>query len=238
MEPTELISAVAAAIRDNLPLPPFPKDLTLTEAYGIQAEVVKLVSTNVPGGIKAGVTNRRAQAGLGLDHALLGQLYTQGEHAPGAVIRALPKLAIECEIGITLGADGTPVAAGPAIELVRPDFSRPEDITASNLVASNLAANQFIKGRQQPWWENPADYDAVAIHLTRDGELVASATLRDSLDGPVSALDWMIPQANMLGHNLSNAYLMTGTCGKVVPATPGHYIADYGLLGSLEFTIQ
>ncbi len=202
----------------------------------MQVQVVALVSPGGIAGIKAGVTNQRAQTGFGITHALMGCLYRQGMHAPGATIKALPKLAIECELGITLGDGGKPLVAGPAIELVRADFSRPGDITASNLVATNLAANQFIRGLQHPWREH---YETISIKLSRDGEIVAEASLQDSFEGPQSALDWMLPQAESIGLSIEpDTFMMTGTCGKVVPALPGYYVVDYGELGSIDFTIR
>ena len=49
----------------------------------------------------------------------------------------------------------------------------------------------------------------------------------------------MIDQTQKLGITLEDdMLLMTGTCGGVVAAEQGNYVADYGDLGSISFTIS
>ena len=48
----------------------------------------------------------------------------------------------------------------------------------------------------------------------------------------------MLAEAKRRGLPLADdMLLMTGTCGGVTPAEPGHYVADYGDLGSVAFTV-
>ncbi|MBL4672806.1 MAG: hypothetical protein JKX81_11150, partial [Arenicella sp.] len=66
------------AIESHSPLPRFPRDLTLEDAYARLPEVSAGVANGITAGIKAGITNPEIQALFGLEHALLGQLYDCG----------------------------------------------------------------------------------------------------------------------------------------------------------------
>ena len=188
-----------------------------------------------PLGLKAGLTNSQGQQLFGIEHALLGHLYKAGRLAPGAQIAHKPKLAIECEIGIVVDAGGKPKSLGPAIELVYLDFAKAEDMTAVNLAAANLGAYWFIQGPQQDWG---GDFSNVTVTLTRDGEQVTQAPITEALGGPEPALTWMNGEAERLGVQFQDGmFLMTGSCGGIIPSAPGSYVADYGPLGSVAFDI-
>jgi len=137
---------IAAALAAAEPLPALPDDLSLADGYAIQSALIPRIDPQGPAGLKAGVTQARAQRGLGIDHALLGRLYRRGELANGARIRAATGLAIECELGIRIDSGGGPSAFGPALEIVRPAFASSVSITAPGLLASNLAAEAFMSG--------------------------------------------------------------------------------------------
>lgn len=228
-----LVASLATAIERHETLPAFPDGLTLDDAYRIQSEVVSMLSPDGAAGIKAGVTSEPLQQFFKIDHALLGKLYGSGEvRSP---IQLPPKASIECEIGIVINADGTPVSAGPAIEFVRVDFSLPEDANAPNLVACNVGADRYLRGPQGPWRD---DWSSLSVTLTRDGERLMTARLTDSLGGPDRALAWMLKEAPVRGFELKdNLFLMTGTCGQVITGEPGLYRADYGDLGVVEFEV-
>ena len=48
----------------------------------------------------------------------------------------------------------------------------------------------------------------------------------------------MLNEASARGLAVEDGMLLiTGACGGIHPATPGHYVADYGSFGTIEFTV-
>lgn len=229
------IERLACAIEAGQALPEFPQGLNLEQAYSLQQQLCRRVYGGQVAGIKSGVSNPEIMAMLGLQSPLLGSLYAQREQPAGGSFEVKPHTNIECEIGILVDAQGEVVSAGPAIELVSLELTNPGDFNAANLLAANLTADQFICGPQSEW---RSSYDDIKVALYRDDTLLNSASVMDAMGGPHKALDWMLMEAKRRDYDMSGElFLMTGICGDLVAATPGHYRADYGPLGSVEFTI-
>jgi 2-keto-4-pentenoate hydratase len=237
--PESLLDDIALAIKTQTSIPPLPKGITVEDAYLALPHLVKRVTHDRPGGLKAGVTNTDIQAFLGLDEALLGMLYDASAASDGLVLPFVKGRKIECEMGIRLNADGSPLAVGPAVELVNLDFSVPEDLTAGNLVLCNMGTDRFILGNMKPW--DQFDFSLlteVEITVIHDGKTRATTSPLDSLGGPQSALDWCVSKSAMLKLPITqNCVLLTGTCGAALPGEPGHYEVNYGALGSIRFSI-
>ena len=231
----DLVANMAASIRAGEPLPKMPAGLSLEDAYAMQKQVVELVSEGALAGLKAGMTAAAGQQAFGLTHPLIGSLYERGRRAPGVSFESAPGVSLECEIGIVVDADGAPQTAGPVIEVPRMAFADEEDRNGANLTACNIAADRYIVGEQLPLRDS---YGDVRITLTRDGEPVCSAPASDALGGPQAALAWMLNEARLRGLPIAEGMLLiTGACGGIHPAQPGHYVADYGDMGSIEFTV-
>ncbi|MDG1507777.1 MAG: hypothetical protein P8Q28_08190 [Luminiphilus sp.] len=237
--PERLLDAIALAIKTHSSIPPLPKGITVEDAYAALPHLVKRVTGDRPGGLKAGVTNTDIQAFLGLEEALLGMLYESSAASDGLVLPFVKGRKIECEMGIRLNADGSPLAVGPAVELVNLDFSVPEDLTAGNLVLCNMGTDRFILGNMTPW--DQFDFSLlkhVDITVIHDGKTKLTTSPLDSLGGPQSALDWCVTKSAMLKLPITqNCVLLTGTCGAALPGEPGHYEVNYGALGSIKFSI-
>ena len=232
---SELITAMAESIKSGAPLPPMPKDLDLDAAYEIQRQVVEAVAGDAIAGYKAGLTAPAGQQQFGLDHPLIGVLYQAGRLEPGASFASAPGVSLECEIGVVIDADGSPRSAGPVIEVPRMAFGDPADRTGMNLTACNIAADRFIVGQQADIRDS---YDDIEVTLTRNGETVASASATEALGGPIPALNWMLETARERGREMADGMLMiTGALGGIHPAEPGEYVADYGTLGQISFTV-
>ena len=230
-----LVEGMAAAIRDGGSLPKMPAGLTLEAGYEIQQKVVAAVAGGTVAGLKAGMTAAAGQQAFGLTHPLIGSLYESGRLAPGAAFPSAPGVSLECEIGIVVDGNGAPKSAGPVIEVPRMAFADEEDRNGSNLVACNIASDRYIVGEQQPLRDS---YGDVQITLTRDGEEVCSAPASDALGGPQAALAWMLNEARVRGLGVEDDMLLiTGACGGIHPAVPGHYVADYGDFGRIEFRV-
>ena len=231
----DLVNRLAAAIRAGESLPKMPAELDLDAAYDLQRQVVAAVSGGAVAGLKAGMTAAAGQQAFGLTHPLIGSLYAHGRCEPGVAFEGRPGVSLECEIGIVVDAEGAPKTAGPVIEVPRMAFADEGDRNGANLTACNIAADRYIVGEQQPLRDS---YGDITITLTRDGEQVCSAPASDALGGPQAALAWMLNEARARGLAIEDGMLLiTGACGGIHPAEPGHYRADYGSLGSIEFTV-
>lgn len=231
----EIVDGMAAAIRDGGTLPKMPTGLSLEDAYALQKRVVAAVAGGAVAGLKAGMTAAAGQQAFGLTHPLIGSLYESGRLAPGVSFSSAPGVSLECEIGIVVDGDGAPKSAGPVIEVPRMAFADEADRNGPNLIGCNIAADRYIVGEQQPLRDS---YGDVQITLTRDGEEVCSAPASDALGGPQAALAWMLNEARERGLEIEDGMLLiTGACGGIHPAEPGHYVADYGDFGRIEFTV-
>ncbi len=231
-----LASALAGAIRNKESFPAMPSDLSLEDGYAIQKQVVEAVADGAIAGWKAGMTAPAGQAAFGLKHPLIGSLYGWGRLENGATVEKVPGVKLECEIGITIDANGNAKSAGPVIEVPRMMWNSADDAKGSNLTATNIAAYHYIVGEQQPLRD---DYEELSVTLTRDGEKVCEASLSDALGGPKHALQWMLDEARVRGMTPADGMLLiTGACGGIHDGEPGNYVADYGPLGSIEFSIK
>jgi 2-keto-4-pentenoate hydratase len=231
----ELVTEMAAAVKSRSALPRMPADLDLNRAYDIQKQLVEQVAPGDVSGLKAGMTAAAGQKAFGLTHPLIGSLYGFGRLEPGVTFASGTGISLECEIGVIVDATGKPKSAGPVIEVPRMAWGHPDDAIGTNLTACNIAADRYIVGTQQDFRE---DYDDVEIQLTRDGTVVCEAPASDALGGPQAALDWMLQEASARGLQLvDDMLLITGACGGIHAAQPGHYVADYGSLGTIEFTV-
>ena len=232
----DLVSGFANAIKTHTPLPEITQTFDLTAAYALQHQVTALISTQGVGGVKLGVTNPQAQAFFGIDHALLGGLYGDGRLGSGAAIQQLEGRGLETEFAVLVDGDGQPMAIAPAIEIVFVSFSRKSDMTAPNLVVGNLGADLFLVGDFLPWDSLHSDVTAT---LSRNGEVVNEASMNEALGGPTAALPWVWEEMKIRGYpRQEDTLIMMGACGGVVPAEIGNYQADYGPMGTLQFTIE
>ena len=239
MSTDRFVAQLADAIKAKSIWPEFPSGVTLTDAYSLIPHLTSLISGEQSAGIKAGVTNRDLQALFGLEEPLLGLLYQQSEIENAATLPHTDSRRIECELAMQLNSDGSPISIGPAVEFVRLDFCRPEDLTPGNVTLCNLGADQFILGDMGAW--DSFDFTALAdieIELMRDGEVILTASPLDSFGGPKPALNWCVNKANSLGFTIpEGGVLLAGTNGAAMEADRGHYQASYGPLGTIEFTI-
>ena len=236
MSDSELVHSLVSAIRNRTALPAMPADLSLDDAYAMQKEVVAALADDGVAGWKAGMTAPAGQAAFGLTHPLIGSLYKWGRLENGASIEAVGGIKLECEIGITIDGEGNAQRAGPVIEVPRMEWASADDAKGANLTATNIAAYCYIVGEQQPLRD---DYDQLAVTLTRDGESVCEAPLADALGGPMPALEWMLNEAKVRDMSASDGMLLiTGACGGIHDGETGSYVADYGPLGKIEFSIR
>lgn len=230
------ISSLASAIRDRTTLPRFTDELSIEDAYTMQKQLVAEVSNGPVAGLKAGVTAEAAQQVFGINEPLIGSLYAWGRLVSGTTMSFVPGLKLECEMGVVVDEDGNPTSAGPVIEVPRMAWGDPSDAKGTNLAACNIAAESYIVGE---FGELRDSYDDLGVTLTRDGELVCEASLTEALGGPQPAVEWMNSEAARRGIETRAGMLyITGACGGIQDAEKGSYVADYGPLGTIAFTVS
>lgn len=222
-------------MREKSAMPKMPDELTVDEGYAIQRQVVDALADGSIAGIKAGMTAEGPQKMFGLTHPLVGSLYQWGRLDSGCSFQSLPGVSLECEIGLIVNEQGVPKSAGPVIEIPFLSWSCSDDAKGPNVTAINVGADRYIVGKFLPLRD---DYESLSVTLTRDGEILCEASLSEALGGPAKALEWMLEESTKRGLTLSDDMLLiTGACGGIRPAEPGFHVADYGELGSIEFTV-
>jgi 2-keto-4-pentenoate hydratase len=233
---SDLETAIANALIHSTAFPDVPKDVDVAAAYTIQANAVAAAFGGQTAGFKAGLTNRAMQHRFDADQPVLGVLPEAGRLGPDAVIPAVPGLKIEVEIGFLVGADGAPATMFAAIELPRLDYPNMKVVTLSDVIATDVSAYRFIIG---PSSVPDPDVRQTEVSLDKDGVRVFSAFASDAMDDPGKSYDWTIGKARSLGYSVHRGMVViTGALGRVVDAEPGVYVAHYGALGDLKFTIE
>jgi 2-keto-4-pentenoate hydratase len=181
-----------------------PQDaFDLDGAYAVQAEVAQLrcAAGDRIIGYKVGCTGPGVVAQFGMAGPIRGMLLASGLHRSGAVLpaRAFANLAIEGEMAMRIGADGTPSAVFPVIELHHFVF-RGARKTLVELVANNgLNAGVVLPDEENSAWA-PRRTWAARLTLWINGRLADAGCLWPLPGGPEASLEWL--RANLHGHGL------------------------------------
>jgi len=109
--------------------------------------------------------------------------------------------------------------------------------TANDIVAWNINAKEMILG--SPKEPGSIDPDAIAITTTRDGEIINEARGDMAAGGQWHTLLKTVGHVLAQGYEIQAGHVITnGALGKILKAKPGHYRADYGSLGVIEFEVR
>jgi len=233
---TELETAIANALLHSTAFPDVPKDVDVDAAYQIQANAVAASFGGQIAGYKAALTNRAMQRRFDADQPIVGVLPESGRLASDAVIRAVPGLKIEVEIGFLVGADGAPATMFAAIELPRLDYPNMKEVTLADVIATDASAYRFIVG---PSSVPDPNVRQTEVSLEKDGAQVFAAFASDAMDDPGRSYDWTLDAARSHGYPVRRGMVvLTGALGRVVDGVPGTYVAHYGALGDVRFKIE
>lgn len=223
-------------------------DLSEDGAYRIQRVWIRhrLASGETIAGFKAGFMTPTAQASTKLGHPAFGVLLKSASVPSPARLREADfgKPMIETEIGFEFGhaikhkvrsiADlqRSVRAIRPTIEL--PDAAiEPSDRPGIDLIAANIVASRYVPG---PATTVRKDLRTATVTLKREDEIINQGSGRDADGDPWRSLLWVVNAAVAQGYRIEpGQIIITGTLGAAQPATSGHYIADYGDLGSVRF---
>ncbi|MBV1878158.1 MAG: hypothetical protein KUG79_10995 [Pseudomonadales bacterium] len=237
-------------------------DLDGPDAYKIQAQLVSLIVEQDPiAGYKAALSNAMAQKMFKVDSAASGVLFASGLYESGAEIAksnfVMPVLETEIgfQVGTTLNPSDGPVdlqtakramaAVLPMVEVADTGFVARVSL-ATDLIAANSGSASFVVGEHGIANSAvglaelaAADLNQIKVTMSKDGEKQGEGKATDAMGDQWGALLWLVNQILSQGYTLkAGAYLMTGSLGKIYPASSGDYIADYGDFGQVVFSIK
>jgi 2-keto-4-pentenoate hydratase len=122
----------------------------------------------------------------------------------------------------------------PSIEVPQVYFADMSKVGFFDIVAAGIGSRLFLVG---PSFPAGTDLGQIAVKLDRDGTLVNEGVSADALGGQWKALLWLVNNTLSQGYTLeAGQYLMTGALGKMIPAQPGTYKADYSF-AALTFKV-
>ena len=223
---------------------------SVTDAYAIQKQFVSQLTQSQQWGdivgFKAAVTAQQAQQAMGLEAGIVGVLFAKGAREADSTLVLDRPVLFETEIGFIVGKTiNTAVTVDnvaeyiraymPVIELAAPNLAeRPNGI---DLIAANSASYGFIRGTQVSS-QISADIDTTQIRQRQNDEELYSVQAGAIMAGQLDALTWLINEVLDQGYEIKpEQFLITGTIGPMVSATPGRYSADFAQLGEIKFAV-
>lgn len=250
-----LASRVYNAYMNNKPLPIFSKmmpELTALTAYEIQAIYVnKRLSGDEITGFKAGLTNEKAQDRFSVTKPVSGVLFASGIRDGNMRIHRQHsnQLMIETEIGFVVGQQiNKPLSnisklkkrirsVVAAIELPDLEFEDMSELKGVDIISGNVSAYAYLLGEAQEW--KKINLSKISLILSRDGEVINSGSGSDLLGDPWEVALWLVNNTVSQGWSIQPGHiLLVGAMGKMLPAKPGNYAADFDELGRIIFVIS
>ena len=229
-------------------------DLNMDQAYEVQTALAGLLTPKGGGkaGYKAALTGEAAQQKFGVNEPVYGILLDNMILEPGGAINpaVFKRLFIEVEMALFLNTSITgpladAAAARACVEAVAPAIELPDvrledmkTLKGVDLVADNSGAAAVIVGPKIPL-KDLGDIDAINIKLTKDGQVINEGQATDALGGQFEALKWLANAITSRGGKLTKGqFVITGAMGRMLPAKPGNYKAEYGQLGEITFSVK
>ena len=220
------------------------------QAYDIQHQMVTArLAGAVPVGFKAGLTSLAAQQRFSVSEPVAGVLMPGGRVDSPVKLSGFKHPMMELELGFVMASPITaPVrdvsalsalvaAVFPVIELPDLAFADIGSLSGIDIVASNVASHSWLQGDAR----SPAlfDLNAIPVTLSRNDVLLLSSRSDDVMGSQWLALQWLINRTLANGWTLeAGQLLITGAIGRMLPAEPGTYRADFGPLGSVVYEMQ
>ena len=230
-----------------------PLNLTIAQAYDVQAEVARLREDRGEKiiGYKVGCTSRLIQEQLGIKEPIFGRLFDTECHDSGARIShtSYANLAVEGELAIRLATDlpaskldrferlDTIESIFPVIELHNYVLRSPKT-RVQELIASNGMHAGFVLAEQPhggPLGDDPAD-----LTVRVDGERVGVSDGPWTMSDPMAALRWLAARLGKYGLGLSRGQvILTGSPLPLYLVGPGsRVVVETPPLGKCRVTVN
>lgn len=254
----EVSGAYLRAMKADEPLPLVEVaagDKTEANAYKVQALLVEALLTENKDsvvGYKAGVTAAAQMQRFGAPGPASAPLFKSGlveiaDPATPVRIKPFKGIMLETEFAFKTAkpidapvkdeAELKPLFASvhPTIEVPQVFFADMSRVGFFDLTAAAIGSKSFVVGSAQPL---DADLDAMKVTLTCNGTVVNEGTGNEALGGQWKALLWLVNNVlNQGGKIEAGQYFLTGALGKMIPAAPGDYKAEYPF-GTVLFTVE
>lgn len=229
-------------------------DLDIETAYAVQdaliAERVRRGSTVV--GAKLGLTSVAKQKQMNVDEPIYGWLTSDMVIDVGQPLRVGRFIQPRCEpeIAFLLGEDlrGEQVTAAhvlaateavfPAVDVLDSRFSG-YAFTLPDVAADNASGAGFLVGGQGT---DPSGIDLrlTGVVLTKNGELIATATGAEVLGHPAASVAWLVRRLAARGRGLrAGEIVLSGALTAAVAVSAGDVVAaHFDRLGSVELACR
>jgi 2-keto-4-pentenoate hydratase len=250
------VDQVVAAVAENQWMPQFGKQLDIVSAYRLQGLAVNsLLAGGRPDGFKAGLTSKPGQQKFAVSQPVAGVLLpgsglmadTDGDYV--FAVKAFRKPMMELEIGFRFRKGiNRPIvdaellkdrvsAVFPVIELPDLGFADMRNLLGTDIIANNVAARTYITGAAPA--KVPFDINRLQVVLYRDGQLILAGQGSDAMGDQWQALMWLVNQTLANGWEIRPGQIfITGALGKMLPALPGAYRAEFSGLGQIEWRVE
>jgi 2-oxo-hept-3-ene-1,7-dioate hydratase len=234
-------------------------DMTLDDAYAVQAELVarKRAGGTKVIGRKIGLTSRAMQQALNISTPDSGVLLDDMQFADGATVPRgrFIQPRIEAEIAFVMKAPlaGRTVTredvlaatdyVAPSLEILDTRILRTDPATGrariiTDTVSDNAANAGIVLGHQRHA-VNDVDLRWVGAIVTRDGIVEETGLGAGVLNDPVTGILWLVHRLATYGMGIAaGEILLSGSFIRPIEAPPGsRFHADFGAFGqvSLDF---
>ena len=235
----DVLEACARNACATLPLTDAEPDMTLEDAYAIQAELVRRQQARGARivGLTAGQTSHAKMRQMQVDSPVFGVLMAEGCVADGATVsmsglihpRAEPEICFVlrstlagpgCHIGAVLAATDFVL---PGIEVIDSRY-RGFDFDARSLVADNTSAARFTVGGQgrRP---DQVDLRTVGIVLEKNGEPAGLGAGAAVLGHPAAAVAMLANHLGRRGQVIpAGTMIMSGAITEAIPVRAGDHV--------------
>jgi len=219
-------------------------------AYAVQDALVadRVARGNPVVGAKLGLTSVANQKQMNVDEPIYGWLTADMALAPGEPLACARFIQPRCEpeIAFRLGTDlrgegataedvlAATEAVFPAIDVLDSRYAG-YSFTLPDVAADNASGAGYLVGAEGV---DPAGFDLrlTGVVLSKNGELVATATGAEVLGHPAASVAWLVRALAVRGRGLSaGQVVLSGALTAAVAVQPGDVItAEFDRVGVLE----
>lgn len=236
--------------------PMFP-DITINDAYDFQDRLnIELQERGVGRltGYKLGFTGDERP--FGAPRPIYGRIYSSFEVPNGSTLSLSEDFirgSVGYEVAIILGKDIrsaiSPEEARDAVKAIAPAFEfadfgftpNNEVIDFRDIIATNSAARSYILGEEtqlEDLLNQNIDPNQIGVTGTLDGNVILEATIGLPVDGIFKAVSFLSEELASRGQFLrAGDIILTGAIKGDQNEGLGTYVGDYGILGTIQFTL-